>query len=382
MEIKACLFVSLIAIFFLTVSVKTNAQEKPEMLYKISVTDKRGNFKYGFIDKTGKVIVEPVYEDAGDFHDGLAYVKREDKLYGFVDTNGRFVVEPKFTYARSFSDGLAVVYFLDDARKDVMRAYINTSGKVVIKLSGDFSYEPQPFSEGFANFHNGSKWGYIDKSGKVAIEPKYEVAFPFSEGLAKVRVGEKYGFIDKTGKMVIEPQFPRNSTVNIIGKSFPSDYDSPFRNGLALVRKTDVTSFTGFIDKTGKAVIDLRVSKLDALFFAFNEGLVRVRDGNFDNAYLDTNGKVVIKSDWRFTEDFSEGLAAVNSRRGCENSNCWGYIDKTGNYLIKPQFSSVKPFRGGLAWVWVTIPQLNYSDSYKMGYIDKTGKFVWFTIKK
>jgi hypothetical protein len=29
------------------------------------------------------------------------------------------------------------------------------------------------------------KWGYIDKTGNVIIEPKFDWAIPFSEGLAR-----------------------------------------------------------------------------------------------------------------------------------------------------------------------------------------------------
>ena len=48
------------------------------------------------------------------------------------------------------------------------------------------------------------KNGFIDKIGKVVIEPKYPDAESFSEGLARV-LKDKFGFIDKTGKVVIEP---------------------------------------------------------------------------------------------------------------------------------------------------------------------------------
>ena len=46
------------------------------------------------------------------------------------------------------------------------------------------------------------KWGYIDNTGKVAIEPRFGAAFHFSEGLAPVQVGSgsqgKRGYIDRT----------------------------------------------------------------------------------------------------------------------------------------------------------------------------------------
>jgi hypothetical protein len=46
--------------------------------------------------------------------------------------------------------------------------------------------------------------GYIDESGALVIEPRFNRADGFSEGLAAAGVGEngdvmRYGFIDKTG---------------------------------------------------------------------------------------------------------------------------------------------------------------------------------------
>jgi len=59
---------------------------------------------------------------------------------------------------------------------------------------------------------------------------------------------------------------------------------------------------------------------------------------------------------------FSEGFAAVQVGRK------WGFIDTTGQTVIKPQFNSAGEFRGGLASVT--------TDNGK-GYIDKTGRYVW-----
>ena len=53
------------------------------------------------------------------------------------------------------------------------------------------------------------KYGFIDKNGKVVIEPQFDSASNFSEGFACVKKDDKWGFIDKSGKMVIELQFDR-----------------------------------------------------------------------------------------------------------------------------------------------------------------------------
>ncbi|EDJ0203504.1 WG repeat-containing protein, partial [Campylobacter coli] len=49
--------------------------------------------------------------------------------------------------------------------------------------------------------------GFIDKSGKIVIEPIFDDIWDFREGLAGVKLNGKWGFIDKSGKIVIEPIF-------------------------------------------------------------------------------------------------------------------------------------------------------------------------------
>ena len=73
---------------------------------------------------------------------------------------------------------------------------------IVFKLTNAFS-----FSEGVAAVWIGSQWGYIDKTGKIAIQPVFNDAYEFSDRLAIVKIGSKYGAIDKTGKTIIQPQF-------------------------------------------------------------------------------------------------------------------------------------------------------------------------------
>jgi len=46
----------------------------------------------------------------------------------------------------------------------------------------------------------GYKWGFIDKKGKIVINPQFEEAKPFSEDLTSVKIGGKWGYIDKKGQ--------------------------------------------------------------------------------------------------------------------------------------------------------------------------------------
>ena len=135
-------------------------------------------YKYGYIDKTGKFIIEPIYEWAGPFKGKLAPVTIGNK-YGYIHTSGTLVLPYKYTFAEVFSDGLAAVY-------------------------------------------NGTSWGYIDETGNYVIPSQFgsyeghdgeEIANPFIDGYAAVYLGKgqayrseiykgQFALIDKTGKIL------------------------------------------------------------------------------------------------------------------------------------------------------------------------------------
>ena len=274
-------------------------QNKHEELTTYSIGD-----TWGFVDMSGKVVVEAEYDEVSPFSEGLACVEM-DGMYGYIDKTGKMVIEALYDYANDFSEGLACV------KVDGKYGYIDKTGKMVIEALYDYAND---FSEGLTWVRAGEwkdgKYGYIDKTGKMVIEPQFSDAKGFSEGLACVRVGDwkdgKYGYIDRTGKMVIEPQF--------------SDANG-FSEDLACVRVGDWEDGYGYIDKTGKIVIEPLPQ-----YYAndFSEGLsIVVEDDKF--GYIGKTGAVVIKPQYRLAGWFTDGYALVVDSLGGEV-----IIDKTG----------------------------------------------------
>ena len=142
--------------------------------------------KYGFVDKNGKDVVPPIYDDVQDFNEGFAQVAKDGK-YGFVDQTGKEVVPLIYDSVDSFSDGLARV------EKDGKRNYIDKTGKEVVPSEYDLGWGE--FSEGFADVKKGEKYGYIDKNGNETVPMIYDETREFSEGLAWVRQGKKWGIL-------------------------------------------------------------------------------------------------------------------------------------------------------------------------------------------
>ena len=236
----------------------------------------------------------------------------------------------------------------------------------VHRSSGAGVIEPQfvgvgLFSEGLATFQDKrhpDKHGYIDKLGRVVIEPQFDAAAPFRKGVARVGVATLKGkllssladvgmeydskFIDRTGKVVPEPP-PQHFATGEPGELIP------FTQG----------ELAGYLSAEGEVVIEPRFQSASA----FSEGLACVGQGGVFG-YIDTRGEWVIRPRFQYANDFSEGLAGV-----LLGEHGWGFIDRTGEEVIPGRFAWVYGgFRHGVAEVAL---------DRKRGYINPKGEWVW-----
>ncbi len=311
-------------------------------LYQITV----GN-KSGFIDQTGKIVIQPKFDGErymfGGFFEGLAEFKDMKALpeypfskEGFIDISGRVVIKPQFDVAYDFSNGRAQVKIGD------LTSFIDKTGKNFVKLK---PYQAaRSFSEGLAAVYSNFEFWYIDPNGKIVIPKQPGLPKDFSEGLACVYIpvdGKlKAGYIDKKGKVIVEPKF---------------EDGRDFSEGLAAIK---IDGKFGYIDRTGQIIIAPKYNTA----YRFSNGLARVSSGE-KYGYINQIGSMIIPEKYHvMSGDFSEGLAPV-----CVNGKC-GYVDTSGKYIVEPQYESAYEFKGGIAMV---------QNPYKIDYINKLGKYIW-----
>jgi hypothetical protein len=316
----------------------------------------------GYIDPKGKVLIPPRSLDtpelqgAEDFSEGLAAFGvdvGEKTLYGYLDKTGQVVIPAQFASPSEFVDGIALVATYQNLQKNESMRYvfINKQGKILFEKPKTFTaIDHSVFSEGFAPVMVGEKWGFINRQGQLVIPPLFGGVFrdtKFSSGLVPIQSTEyntygKYGYLDTTSKFQIAPQFTNAR---------------PFSEGLAAVKVGDGTeALWGYIDRTGKFAI--RPQFTDSLAGAgqFHEGLapVSIRDpitppdliGNGITGYIDRTGKFVIPP--KFNQGgstFRGGLA---------------YVHVAFLKTAPSSTNSDYPYEGG-----------------QMGYIDRQGQFVW-----
>ncbi|MCK5684371.1 WG repeat-containing protein, partial [bacterium] len=114
---KVLLSIFLILIIITTGYTKKSSWKENDTLYPLEK-----NKKWGFMDYTGKIVIEPVYMGAKTFSNGLCAVRSKNKkgyYWGYIDKTGKVMIEPKFEIAHTFHNGAAIVlnngkyYFID-----------------------------------------------------------------------------------------------------------------------------------------------------------------------------------------------------------------------------------------------------------------------------
>ena len=249
----------------LNANVKYYFQGPDGKLYGEGYDDAR-DFKDGYaaVKKGGKwyfvnedfTLYGEGYDDARDFKDGYAAVKKGSKWY-FVDKGFRLYGEG-YDEAYDFRGGYGVVqtrgylYFVNKDFKlcgegydtifyDVFGGYFKVKkyGKCFYvkieeldKTGSSHLYGYRAFSEGFNVVYENGKYYFIDKNGKLYGEG-YDDACNFHEGYAAVKKGGKWYFVDKDFKLC--------------GEGYDDFTD--FKDGYAIVQKDGKYYF---IDKNFK----------------------------------------------------------------------------------------------------------------------------------
>ena len=211
---------------------------------------------YGMLNTKFKYAIQPIFYGLSNMGDnGLAVAQQtEDGLCGYVNSKGDWKIQPIYEYAEPFRNGLAIIELGDK------EGVINDNGEFIIPPTYD---NLKDVGDGLTAYRLSEKWGVLDKKGKVLIAPVYDglgtmvdnnllpvaqngkcgylnskgdtkinfvyyVAYPFFEDYAFVQQSENGVWMSINAKGTI--QFPLLNNENPV---------TGFHNGLALVTSYD-----------------------------------------------------------------------------------------------------------------------------------------------
>jgi hypothetical protein len=304
---------------------------------------------WGFIDSRGKTVIAPRFEAALPFSEDLAAVKREGR-WGYIDRNGSEVIPIRYRTAQGFRNGVALV---DTGLPDHPVGLIDKSGSWVMPpLFRSLSAADGPDGPLLGQKEPAEGFGFYDRSGNLVLGP-YFLAFPFAQGRARVKKGAREGFddwlIDASGTFL-----PREPLV-LDGIRFSE--------GLMAIRQDRKLGYMGL---EGNMAIEPRYDQGGE----FSEGLAAVQlEGHW--MFIDKAGAVAAEfpGGVAFAEPLSGGLSLVSADRD-QAGRKFGYVDRKGQWAIKPVWDDAEPFHEGLAYVgtWKT---------GRTAYIDRKGRTIW-----
>jgi WG containing repeat len=186
-----------------------------------------------YFDRTGKIVIRismgPNLNNADPFANGRLRAK-DGFTWGFKDATGNWAIPPKYNDAQNFKDGRAAV------QDGVKWIAIDVHGKE-LPVDKRKLRAIEPPSEGLALATENDLLGWIDAKEHPAFPlRKYQEAHKFSCGLARIKVDDLYGYLDRSGNLAIKNQYWS-----------AADFD----HDVALVMTTDGTAY---IDTKGTVV--------------------------------------------------------------------------------------------------------------------------------
>ena len=344
---------------------------------------------WGYVNTKGEWVIAPQYWKAFPFVDGFATVKAgatsfEITGWQIIDINniivaafhdGIEVIEPIFpevyTVPGSRSSGSTIFEGTIIIAKDLNGDHsitsddryglVDTSGKIILE---PIYREIKACREGLipVDFSNTSadsqgNWGYVNQSGEVVIQAQFGYALPFSDGIARVGSNDSfvnYGCIDTTGKWLFS-----TATLAVL-------LSGDFQNGVAPAR---IGRAFGIVDQSGATLYTVADSENSQVYIeyspfgadSFHEGLFPIfavslqntSDDFFPQGFIDMQGNFAIpaQTEWKTIQGFHGGLCCVFSGSYIAKDNLFGYIDRTGKIQIPMDYCKATMFNGGYAAV-------------------------------
>jgi hypothetical protein len=300
-----------LAIIYILASSCSSIKDLPLIPYR------KGNL-WGYSDSTGRIVIKPKYELAGQFFSKRAWVKKEG-LFWYIDERGKRAIRKKFAKADDFDYGLANV--VSKNLKDTMRIDIHgrkgyaglwfgddthtsdffDARKIAVGDPKDFHSNKEFYGrigdslkiikfEKFRGFRAGNdqpvdhavvtvsgREGVINEDGVFILQPIYDRVQATEDLYFKVMKGVKWAYFDRAGNKVTDFEFDQ------LGFFWTSSFGKNTTNEFTIVRKDGKYGVIGIDGKLRTAI------KFESVSF-FRDGLLlTVLNGK--PGYINSQGK-------------------------------------------------------------------------------------------
>ena len=246
------------------------------------------------VTEKGKILPGE-YQHINEFKEALSSVKSKDNKWGFIDRSGKVVIPCEYEDAGNFSEGFAPV------KKDGKWGYISRTGEVKIPFEFD---KASDFSEEYAVVSKNGKAGFIDKNGVSPTGFVFHSAKPFRFGVAVAKKGDENHLINKKWETI----YVSKSSI------------SPFPVGENVLSLRAIVVPSPPLVNNDKVI--LRESDADRVYPEFKNSLL-VFEKNRKFGAIDTDGNIVAPAKFDWVSILKNGYLLVRegSKKGLMNKS-------------------------------------------------------------
>lgn len=200
----------------------------------------KDNEKYGIINIQTDLKIPSEYEYLAYMFENK-YIAKKNGKYGIINTNNDILVDFKYSditynkstdYIKAKNENNTYDYMtrnfeikLTAGEETILNGFISIKSQDDIKYY-NYKLEEKSNKDVYATntlfiTKTNGKYGFINKEGKVVVEPIYDDATEQNDyGYVSVKKDGKWGTIDQYGKVVVEPMYvlTNNNVIEFIGK--------------------------------------------------------------------------------------------------------------------------------------------------------------------
>jgi hypothetical protein len=156
--------------------------------------------KFGFIDRSGRWVVQNQFDEVRKFNEGLAAF-RINNQWGFVNNQGTIIVSSQYDQVSDYKRGLAIVS--------------HNGGQSLIDFKGESLTSEMDFTrisigtDGYFYTETRGKYGLLSTNGQEIVKPIFDVLRREENNRVLVRLDNKYGLMDESGNYLL-PLYYKN----------------------------------------------------------------------------------------------------------------------------------------------------------------------------
>lgn len=267
----------------------------------------------------------------------------QDGKYGVIDGSGNIVVDPNYNVIQipNPSKPLFICMsnyntetkeyetkVLNEKKEQVITGYSNIQA-----IPTDTTADGVPYENTVLKYKKDGKYGLISIDGEEITEAVYEEisAVTYKEGMLLVKENGKYGVININGKVVIKPEYDSITVDNYY------DANTKYQKTGFIVCNINEQGYRyGYVDYRGKKILDTIYTEIERVTEIEDEDdiyIIAYKDGQ---AGLLRNKKVILNYEYEEIMYYSYNDVFIVQRNGKQ-----GIADRDGNIKIDTKYTNM-----------------------------------------